>query len=116
MQWVAKGGLWTFDNVMLAMEHVAAYDDPVKVLLWFVNIWIQIHDLPMGFMTEVVGKQLGNFFGEFLEYDSKNNTSIWHECMRVKIRLDVRKPLKKRKKIIKKDGSEFTVTCKYERL
>lgn len=116
MQWVAKGGPWTFDNVMLAMEYVAPYDDPVKVPLWFVNIWIQIHELPMGFMTEAVGKQLGNFFGEFIEYDSKNNTSIWRECMRVRIRLDVRKPLKRKKKIVKKDGSEFTVTCKYERL
>lgn len=116
MQWVVKGGPWTFDNVMLALEPVAPYDDPVKVPLWFVNIWIQIHELPMGFMTEAIGKQLGNFFGEFIEYDSKNNTSIWRECMRVRIRLDVRKPLKRKKKIVKKDGSEFTVTCKYERI
>lgn len=37
-------------------------------------------------------------------------------CMRVKIKLDVRKPLKRKKKIIKKDGSDFTVSCRYERL
>lgn len=116
MLWVTKGGPWMFDNAMLAIEAVGAYEDPVKVPLWHVNIWIQIHDLPMGFMTEAVGKQLGNFFGKFLEYDSKNNTSIWRECMRVKIKFDVRKPLKRKKKIVKKDGKEFTVTCKYERL
>lgn len=101
---------------MIALEPVAANEDPVRVPLWHVNIWIQIHDLPMGFMTETVGKQLGNFFGEFLEYDVKNNTSIWRECMRLRIKLDVRKPLKRKKKIVKKDGKEFTVTCKYERL
>lgn len=105
-----------FDNAMMILEEIAAGEDPLKVSLWFLNIWIQIHDLPMGFMMQTVGKQLGNFFGVFLEYDSKNNSSIWRECMRVRIWLDVRKPLKRKKKIIRKDGSNFTVTCKYERL
>lgn len=36
--------------------------------------------------------------------------------MRIRIRLDVRKPLKRKKKIKRKNGSEFVVTCKYERL
>lgn len=64
MQWVVKGGPWMFDNAMLALEPVAAYEGPVKVPLWYVNTWIQIHDLPMGYMTEAVGKALGIFFSE----------------------------------------------------
>lgn len=36
--------------------------------------------------------------------------------MRVRIRIDVRKPLKRKNKIVKKDGKEFIVECKYERL
>lgn len=67
-------------------------------------------------MLETVGKQLGNFFGEFLEYDTKNSSSIWRDCMRVRIRLDVRKPIKRKKKIVKKDGQEIIILCKYERL
>ncbi|WOH08563.1 hypothetical protein DCAR_0728006 [Daucus carota subsp. sativus] len=112
MQWVVKGGPWSFDNAMMVLETVPATKDPVKVPLWYVNIWIQLYDLLMNFMTEAVGKQLGNFFGEFFEYDVKNNTSIWREYMRLRIRLDVRKPLKRKKKIVKKDGSEITVSCK----
>lgn len=80
-----------------------------------VDFWIQIHDLPVGYMFEIVGKQLGNFFGTFLEYDSKNNASIWREFIRLKIRLDVRKPLKMKKKICKKDKTEVVVHCKYEK-
>lgn len=105
-----------FDNAMMALEPVPGNGDPVQTPLWHVNIWIQIHDLLMNFMTEAVGRQLGNFFGVFLEYDAKNNTSIWRECMRLRIRLDVRKPLKRKKKIVKRDGTEFNVTCKYEML
>lgn len=76
MQWVMNGGPWSFDNVMLALETVTAGEDPANVRTWYVNIWIQLHNLPMGYMMEIVGRQLGNFFGEFLEYDAKNNTSI----------------------------------------
>lgn len=67
-------------------------------------------------MTKAVGKQLGDFFGQFVEYDSKNNSSIWREYMRLKISLDVRKPLKRKKKITRRNGSDFMVTCNYERL
>lgn len=115
-QWVMNGGPWSFDNAMLLLEEIAPGEEPLKVPLWFLNIWIQIHDLPNGFMSEVVGQQLGNFFGSFVAYDPKNNSSIWRDCMRIKIRLDVRKPLKRKKKIKRKNGTEFIVTCKYERL
>lgn len=67
-------------------------------------------------MTEPVGKQLGDFFREFLEYDHRNNTSIWSESMRIRIKLDVRKPLKCKKKITRRNGAEVVVNCKYERL
>lgn len=53
-------------------------------------------------MLETVGKELGNFFGYFLEYDVKNNSSIWRKYMRFKIRLDVRKGLLLGRKILLK--------------
>ncbi|XP_074327248.1 uncharacterized protein LOC141696272 [Apium graveolens] len=116
MQWVLKGGPWSFDNAMVALETVEAGQNPASIKPCFLSIWIQLYNLPVGYMLETVGKQLGNFFGVFLEYDVKNSTSIWRECMRVRIKLDVRKPIKRKKKIVKKDGQEFTVECKYERL
>lgn len=80
------------------------------------NIWIQIHDLPVGFMFEAVGKQLEKIFGEFLKYDPKNSNSIWWEYMTIRIRIDVSRSLKRKKKINRKDCPEFVVSCKYERL
>ncbi|XP_074359603.1 uncharacterized protein LOC141699588 [Apium graveolens] len=94
MQWVTKGGPWSFDNAMLALEKVQAGENPATIKPCSLNIWIQLYNIPIGYMLESVGKQLGNFFGEFLEYDAKNNTSIWRECMRVRIKIDVRNSLK----------------------
>lgn len=116
VQWVVKGGPWSFDNAMLIIKEITTGEEPLKVPLWSLNFWIQIYDLPTGFMTEAVGRQLGNFFGQYLEYDQKNNEGIWREYMRLKISLDVRKPLKRKKKITRRNGTEFMVTCKYERL
>lgn len=53
---MTKGGPWTFDNLMLAVKMVVAGEDPVKVKFWHLNIWIQLHNIPMGFMMESVGK------------------------------------------------------------
>lgn len=111
-----EGGPWAFDNAMLVLAEVPKDIEPLNVQLWYLNIWMQLFDLPAGFMSESVGKQLGTFLGEFLKYDHKNNTSIWTEYMRIKVKLDVRKPLKRRKKIVKKNGTEVIVTCKYEQL
>lgn len=116
MAWVVNGGPWSFDGALLVHNFIPKGEDPVKVPLFDVNFWIQIHGLPSGLMNETVGKQLGNFFGTFLLYDPNNNTSIWRESMRLRIRMDVRKPLKRKKKICKRDGTECVVQCKYERL
>nr|XP_017245464.1 PREDICTED: uncharacterized protein LOC108217127 [Daucus carota subsp. sativus] len=116
MQWMMNNGPWTFDNAILVTNTIPAGGDPTKVPLNEVEFWVQIYDLPTSFMTEAVGRQLGNFFGKFVLYDSSNNSSIWREYMRLKIRLDVRMPLKRRKKICKRDRTEFVVTCKYEKL
>lgn len=63
MSWVLNNGPWTFDNALLVMNVIKAGEDPIKVSLVEADFWIQIHNLPVGYMTEAVGKQLGNFFG-----------------------------------------------------
>ena len=115
MLWVLNGGPWSFDNAMLIVNRIPIGEEPLNVPLWSLELWIQIHDLSKGFMSEAVGKQLWDFFGEFVMCDAKNNSSIWMGYMCIKIRLDVCKPLKRRKKIKKKNGPEFVVQCKYER-
>lgn len=116
MEWVLNGGPWSFDNAMLVLSKINVGEDPLEVPLFSLQFWIQLFGVPSGLMTEAAGKQLGNFFGSFIAYDPNNNTSIWRECMRIKISIDVRQPLKRKKKICKRNGVECIVQCKYERL
>lgn len=62
MAWVTNGGPWSFDGALLVHSTIPKGADPLAVPLVDVNFWIQIHGLPPGFMSEAVGKQLGNFF------------------------------------------------------
>lgn len=69
MQWVLNGGPWSFDNITPVFDIIPHGENPAKVLLFFLNFWIKIYDLPSGFMTEAVGRQLEIFFGEYIMYD-----------------------------------------------
>lgn len=94
MDWVFNGGPWSFDDAMLVLSKIGGGEDPLEVPLSNMQFWIQLFGVPAGLMTEIAGKQLGNFFGTFVSYDPNNNSSIWRECMRIKISIDVRQPLK----------------------
>jgi hypothetical protein len=91
----------------MQMEHIS---------LNFVNMWVQVHDLPMGLMKEKVGTQLANYVGTFVEYDKNNNSSFWRQYMRIQVKIDVRMPLKKDARVKNKDGNWCTVKFKYEKL
>lgn len=109
-------GPWSFDNYILVLNKVQAGVSPNQIPLFDLAMWVQIHELSIGFMCQTVGVLLGNFIGEFLEYDSKNNTGVWRTFMRVKVRIDVRVLLKKEKKVKKPSGEWKVVYFNYEKL
>ncbi|CAN1824702.1 hypothetical protein LINPERHAP1_LOCUS30872 [Linum perenne] len=76
----------------------------------------KVHDLPVGFYLETVGKVLGNFTWRFVEYDASNLILFDREFMRLRVTLDVRKPLKREKKIRVEGGESITCRLRYERL
>lgn len=77
---------------------------------------MQVHDLPAGYMSLSVGQQLGDWLGEFTEYDENNNVGLWRTFMHIRVLLDVRKPLKKAKKVRPPGGEWHVVRFRYERL
>lgn len=116
MQTVLKRGPWYFDNNLLVLDALPDNTPPQTVPLLSVPFWVRIHDVPTAFMTERVGKDLGNFIGEFLEYDVKNSSNHLRQYMRIRVLLNVTKPLKRQKKIKRPGGDTLTVRFKYERL
>ncbi|GAU42644.1 hypothetical protein TSUD_398490 [Trifolium subterraneum] len=116
MEVVLNGGPWVFDNNTLILEQVQLGMQIEQIPLFHVPIWVKVHNLPMGLMKEEVGRTLANYLGSFLEYDKNNNSSFWRQYMRIRVRMDVRKPLKKDTRMKNKEGEWCTVNFKYEKL
>jgi hypothetical protein len=87
-----------------------------QIPLFHVNMWVQVHDLPTGLMKEKFGIPLANYIGNFMEYDKNNNSCFWRQYMRLRVRIDVRQPLKKETKVKNREGKWCTVKFKYEKL
>jgi hypothetical protein len=113
---VIVDGPWSFDNFMLALRKVSPGEDPLSVPLSTIEMWVQIHNLPYGFMCKPIGELIGSYLGNFLEYDEDNNWGPWRKYMRIKVALDVNVPLKKDWAIRKDGGDWVKVMFKYERL
>ncbi|KAK6151616.1 hypothetical protein DH2020_014251 [Rehmannia glutinosa] len=113
---VQSNGPWTFDNLMLITKRLHVGEQPSKVLLFHVELWVQVYDLPFGFMTEKVGKSIGNYIGNYVEADQHSFSGVWQNYMRIRVAFDVRTPLKRRMKLKKSEEEWFWILFKYERL
>lgn len=111
---VTKGGPWSFDNYMLVLERLTPGRSMTAIPLQNIDNWVQVYDLSVGFMTEMVGKLLENYSGEFLEFDKNNKSGPWRAYMRIRVCLDVSKPLKKERKVTMAGGEWNVVHFKYE--
>jgi 14-3-3 protein epsilon len=116
MEEVLRNGPWTFDNHLLIMERVQIGVQIENIPLYHADFWVQVHDLPTGLMKETVGTQLANYIGSFVEYDKNNKSSFWRQYMRLRVKIDVRLPLKKDTRVKDRFGNWCTVLFKYEKL
>ena len=98
------------------LHHYKPGDIPATIPLNHFAIWVQVHEVPVGYMSEKIGVQLGNAIGEFVSYDHVNNSGFWKSYMRIRVRIDVRLPLLRWKKIRKPDAGLVIVRFQYERL
>ncbi|TXG64273.1 hypothetical protein EZV62_011267 [Acer yangbiense] len=77
---------------------------------------IEIHDIPILCMNRRTAKWLAEQLGEVVEIPSKSR-ECWGKFMRVKVRLDISKPLKRWLRLKLGKSKEVTlVGLKYERL
>ncbi|PNX81822.1 cysteine desulfurase mitochondrial-like [Trifolium pratense] len=60
-----------------------------------IEIWCQVHHLPFGFMSEPMGRLVGNHIGKYVKYDDLNNCGSWRKYMRIPVAININEPLKK---------------------
>ncbi|KAM6559477.1 hypothetical protein CsatA_028716 [Cannabis sativa] len=112
---VINGSPWTYDRKQLIIERLKPGGNPKNVMLNTLDMWVQIHDLQSGFRTEKAILEAGRFIGEYLEADPNNFTGVWREYFRVRVRINITIPLKRRMKFRRRgNDSFFYANFKYE--
>ncbi|WOG86659.1 hypothetical protein DCAR_0205876 [Daucus carota subsp. sativus] len=113
---VLDGGPWSFEQNMLVYHQMLDTEDAHQVILNDIDIWVQVHDIPKGFISETVLKSIGDFIGQHVKSDPVNFDGTWKSFVRIRVRMNIRKPLKRRMKIKREGGNWSWVNFKYERL
>lgn len=70
VQKVIDGGPWSFKQAMPVFRQVIPGKDPVMVSLNEIDIWVQVYDIPQGFLSESIMRSVGSAIGRYVKSDS----------------------------------------------
>ncbi|TXG66222.1 hypothetical protein EZV62_007497 [Acer yangbiense] len=114
---IISGGPWSFNDALIVMEEPEGKGDIIHMQFTKVEFWIQIHNVPMLCMTKDIGCFLGTIVGEVVEVDEGDTGSYTAKFLRVRVILEIDKPLRRCLRIdVMGDGVESVMLLKYERL
>ncbi|KAH7841773.1 hypothetical protein Vadar_034198 [Vaccinium darrowii] len=103
---VLAGSPWLYNNHLVVL-HRWIEDErikPEKLAFDFSPFWIQLRDLPLEFMSVDVGRRMMSGLGEVQEIMVAQLNGNRGRCIRVKVELDIRKPLPRGKKGVVKEN------------
>ncbi|XP_066397871.1 uncharacterized protein [Miscanthus floridulus] len=113
---VMDEGPWIFRGYAVLLEEYDGITKPSKIKFKNMTAWVRIYDLPTGFRTKNIGRQLGNKIGEFLKVDLDEEINGWRDFLRIKVKLDVEKSLTRIVYISLGPGKREDFRVKYEKL
>lgn len=116
MQRVLKDGPWTFNQQVLLVKQLNMDEQLKDVKLSELYIWVQVYDVPIGFNSEHVLKSIGNYVGRYMESNPKNLQGMCRSYLRIRVAIDILRPLKSKMRIKKAGGDWLWIQFKYERL
>ncbi|KAK3228886.1 hypothetical protein Dsin_000767 [Dipteronia sinensis] len=114
---VMAGGPWTFDGALIVLEELSGRGMVEDMRFSHLDSWVQIHRVPMICMTEPIWRILGGMIGEVSEVDMDTLGNGTGKFMRVRVKVDVGKPLRRCLRVdVLEDGEETVMVVRYERL
>lgn len=71
--------------------------------LQYVEMWLQVYDVPRGLLSENILRNVGTSIRRFIRMDVNALDGVWKPFIRIRVQLDVKKPFKRRLNI-KRNG------------
>lgn len=107
-------GPWEFGGDLLIVVDFDGKKRLKDLEFIYTPVWIRVFDLPLGMMNEATGRKIGDKVGKTLEVDAEDDGSTIGRYLRIKVRLDVRKPLLRGVMMEDEEGGSFWCPFKYE--
>ncbi|KAH1107836.1 hypothetical protein J1N35_011604 [Gossypium stocksii] len=107
---------WLFDNCLISMLAFEKGKDINTYEFWKAPFWLRVYNFPLELMDRQMVVEVRNAIGELVVIDWKDQNGGWTEFMRLKIKIDVSKPLRRIVKVVSLEGTETIGLIRYERL
>nr|POE57687.1 hypothetical protein CFP56_13948 [Quercus suber] len=103
---------WTFDKNIVVFREVAEVEEVPSLEFFGVNFWVQMHNLPPTSLNQATGEAIGNSIGKVIDVADPEDDGEGGEFLRVRISIDITKPLPRCRKLwskggLKKDEQQF---------
>lgn len=69
---VIEGSPWTFGRFHLVFQRINERDNPRTLEIKKIDLWVQLHDMGAGFMSQRVATYIGNYTGMYVDGDPNN--------------------------------------------
>ena len=116
LEWVERCGPCSFDNNLLLLYRWKKGLTSTNISFTHSPFWFQIWGFYFEHMSQEVGEEIGSKLGRFIEVDRRLWQSDQAKFMRVRLNLEIDKPLRRGAYITSSDGERLWLTFKYERL
>jgi len=112
---ILEGHPWVFEGNLFSVEEFNGTVAPSSLEFDKVLIWVRMFQLPLSCMSETMGVQLGSSVGQVVEVETEEDGVGWGEYLWVCIRVDLSKPLVRRR-MLKLNGISTWIAFQYEKL
>ncbi|MBA0837908.1 hypothetical protein Goarm_010021, partial [Gossypium armourianum] len=107
---------WLFDRCLFSMLPFEKGKDIESYEFGWSPFWLKIYNVPLELMDRQTALDVGNAVGELVAIDWKDQNGGWTEFFRIKVKINILKPLRRVVKLLDREGSEVTGVIKYEQL
>lgn len=88
-----EDGPWMFGKDLVVLVEYDEMKTIDEMEFAHIPIWIRVTKMPLGMMNKTMGEAIGGEVGEFMEMEKEDDGTAVGRFLRIKIRLDIRKPL-----------------------
>lgn len=113
---VLVDGPWSFEKNLILLAPIEDGVDPMSVSLNSVSFHVLVSGISIGMMHRAMATVIGNGIGEFIDLPKGKDKTEEGMFLRIKVKIDISKPLKRALRVKCVNGESIMVTFTYERL